>query len=131
MSHWRDRLREADGAQTSELPADDVQRLRRTVVAAAMVAHSHRWPLPFALTVGSLAAASAALVLSVAIAGPEPQATESGDRTAAAGKSAAAEMVPEAPLADSGRRQLHFATPGGTRIIWVFDAEFEVKGTLP
>jgi len=29
------------------------------------------------------------------------------------------------------RQQLHFSTPGGTRIIWVFDPGFEVKGTLP
>jgi hypothetical protein len=32
---------------------------------------------------------------------------------------------------ESGKRQLQFATPGGTRIIWVFDSDFEVKGTLP
>ena len=29
------------------------------------------------------------------------------------------------------RQQLQFSTPGGTRIIWVFDPGFEVKGTLP
>jgi hypothetical protein len=31
----------------------------------------------------------------------------------------------------SERRQLQFATPGGTRIIWTFDSEFAVKETLP
>jgi hypothetical protein len=31
----------------------------------------------------------------------------------------------------TARQQLQFATPGGTRIIWVFDSGFEVKGTLP
>jgi hypothetical protein len=31
----------------------------------------------------------------------------------------------------TARQQLHFSTPGGTRIIWVFDPGFEVKGTLP
>jgi len=30
-----------------------------------------------------------------------------------------------------GRRQFQFETPGGTRIIWVFDPEFQVKETLP
>lgn len=30
-----------------------------------------------------------------------------------------------------GRRQMQFSTPGGTRIIWVFDPEFQVKETLP
>jgi hypothetical protein len=29
------------------------------------------------------------------------------------------------------RRQLQFATPGGTRIIWTFDADFSVKETIP
>lgn len=28
-------------------------------------------------------------------------------------------------------RQFQFATPGGTRIIWVFDPEFSVKETIP
>lgn len=30
-----------------------------------------------------------------------------------------------------GRRQFQFVTPGGTRIIWVFDPEFNMKETLP
>jgi len=30
-----------------------------------------------------------------------------------------------------GRRQFQFSTPGGTRIIWVFDPEFQVKETVP
>jgi hypothetical protein len=29
------------------------------------------------------------------------------------------------------RRQLQFATPGGTRIIWTFDSDFSVKETIP
>jgi hypothetical protein len=28
-------------------------------------------------------------------------------------------------------RQLQFATPGGTRIIWTFDPEFNLKETVP
>ena len=28
-------------------------------------------------------------------------------------------------------RQLQFATPGGTRIIWIFDPEFSLKETMP
>ena len=28
-------------------------------------------------------------------------------------------------------RQFQFVTPGGTRIIWVFDPEFQLKETLP
>jgi hypothetical protein len=47
-------------------------------------------------------------------------------------------MVPKTAAIDSavvappeGRRQFQFVTPGGTRIIWVFDPEFQVKETLP
>lgn len=32
---------------------------------------------------------------------------------------------------EEGRRQFQFVTPGGTRIIWVFDPEFQMKETLP
>jgi len=37
----------------------------------------------------------------------------------------------EAPAPEGERRQLQFSTPGGTRIIWVFDSEFQLKETLP
>jgi hypothetical protein len=46
----------------------------------------------------------------------------------------AAEAPADAPAAASpaeGRRQFQFSTPGGTRIIWVFDPEFQVKETVP
>jgi hypothetical protein len=42
-------------------------------------------------------------------------------------------MSIEAPISapDDGRRQLQFSTPGGTRIIWVFDPNFTMKETVP
>ena len=43
-------------------------------------------------------------------------------------KAAVAAVTDDVP---SDRQQLQFSTPGGTRIIWVFDPAFEVKGTLP
>jgi ferric-dicitrate binding protein FerR (iron transport regulator) len=58
----------------------------------------------------------------------------------AAGVTAGRRMPPPATpavLLDDGsaqpgeRRQLQFATPGGTRIIWTFDPEFSLKGTMP
>ena len=77
------------------------------------------------LTAGSLTAASAALVLSAVTALPGATAPPAG------GLTVAGELAPETAPMGGGRQQLQFATPGGTRIIWVFDAEFEVKGTLP
>ena len=125
MSHWKNRLLEADRALTSEPSAEETLRLRRRVVAeaASAVRSRRRWSLPFLLTAGSLTAASAALVLSAVTVLP--------DASPPAGAQAiAVENGQETPRAGS-RQQLQFATPGGTRIIWVFDAEFEVKGTLP
>jgi hypothetical protein len=126
MTHWKDRLREADRDLAREMAPDEVQVLRRTIVAeaASAVRSGRPWSLPFVLTAGSLTAAAAALVLSTVTALPGA-AAPTGDQAAAI------ENAPETPPAGSGRQQLQFATPGGTRIIWVFDAEFEVKGTLP
>lgn len=39
--------------------------------------------------------------------------------------------VETAAVPAEGRRQFQFVTPGGTRIIWVFDPEFQMKETLP
>jgi hypothetical protein len=124
MSSWKTRLREADTAHARDLAPEEARRLRRTIVAEAERAARPRiWSLPFVLTAGSLAAAAAALVFSTAVAMP-PQALEVSDHLAS-------DQADTAPQAGSGRQQLQFATPGGTRIIWVFDAEFDVKGTLP
>ncbi len=45
----------------------------------------------------------------------------------------AVEARPDVPAASAPvpPRQLQFSTPGGTRIIWVFDPEFQVKETVP
>jgi hypothetical protein len=127
MTHWKNRLLDADRELAREMSPGEVQRLRRTVVAeAASAARSRRrWSLPFVLTAGSLTAAAAALVLSAVTALPGATVPPAGDLAVAG------EIAPSAPDAGGGRQQLQFATPGGTRIIWVFDAEFEVKGTLP
>jgi hypothetical protein len=125
MTIWKDLLRDADEALMRELSAEESRRLKRTVLAAASTAVHTRWSLPFALTAGSLTAAAAALVLTTVLASPGPQAPD-GTR-AGVGQ----QPTVEGPQGESGPRQLHFSTPGGTRIIWVFDADFEVKGTLP
>jgi hypothetical protein len=36
-----------------------------------------------------------------------------------------ARAIAQAADATGARRQLQFATPGGTRVIWVFDPEFK------
>jgi hypothetical protein len=39
--------------------------------------------------------------------------------------------VPLPAAAIGSPRQLQFATPGGTRIIWVFDDALDLKETMP
>ena len=40
-------------------------------------------------------------------------------------------LEPSGAAPEDSRRQLQFSTPGGTRIIWVFDPDFSMKETVP
>lgn len=125
MFSWQDRLHAADAALARDLPSERARLLRQAVIAeAARTTRLATWSLPFALTAASLTAAAVALVLPTASA-PPPQAA--GVKRAGAGEG----TTGQPPHTGSNRQQLQFATPGGTRIIWVFDPDFEVKGTLP
>src|SRR5688572_22774032 len=120
MTDWKTRLREADPERRSIAPADDVARVRETVIAAASVAPSSgrplwRRPLPVAAAVLLAIGAGAATARQVA-ENREAQAI-AGSPSGAAGASVDAA---DAPAAEVERQQLQFSTPGGTRIIWVF-----------
>ena len=126
MRDWRTELRESDPARDAEMSAADVQRVRSVVLAAAHTdgPAGFAWPRAFVAT-------TAALTLTCTLALVALQ--RSGDEM----RRQAAAMAERAPESGSDadpvvqKQQLQFATPGGTRIIWVFDSEFEVKGTLP
>jgi len=83
----------------------EVARLRQRVIDAAERRPARRW-------VPSLAAA-AALVLAVAAAWI----------TVSERSSQPPERITE-PSAKP--RQVHFSTPGGTRVVWVLDPDFDV-----
>jgi hypothetical protein len=116
-------LRESDPlAHEAGLAVDEVRRMRRTVTGAASVdagskASTPFWPPPVlvGVTVGF------ALVLATIVGRhlPPPQ-----DQAAIGGRVPA--PVGEAAMPEPARRQLQFATPGGTRIIWVFDSKFSL-----
>jgi hypothetical protein len=101
----------------------DAQRMRRVIVSAALEPSPVRtpWQRPFAI-----AAVGALLVVVGTMAGhrvivehaPTPTTT---DPSASIGGSAA----------DGERRQLQFATPGGTRIIWIFDQNLRLQESMP
>jgi hypothetical protein len=68
----------------------------------------------------------AALVVVMIVAG-----LAAGRRFATAAPPRAAEDATMRRPVDGDRRQVQFATPGGTRIIWTIDPNFHMRGTLP
>jgi hypothetical protein len=103
----------------------DAERMRRVIVSAAHESAPVRtpWLRPFAITAVGL--------LLVVVA------TMTGDRVTIAPAPAPAPTAPD-PLAavgggagDGERRQLQFATPGGTRIIWIFDQNLRLQESMP
>ena len=97
--------------------------MRRVIVAAALESAPVRtpWLRPFAI------AAVGALLVVVG--------TMAGHRVIV--RQAVAPVTTD-PLAaidveggDGERRQLQFATPGGTRIIWIFDQNLRFQESMP
>jgi len=110
MTNLGKQLRDGDPlADAPALPLEDVQRIRRTIIA-----ETHRpaalWS-PRPLMVGATVAA-----------------------TLAAGVVIGQRLPRQAPLRPGRverpggevRRQVQFDTPGGTRIIWVIDPDFDL-----
>ena len=107
------RLRAADPLRHDPaMSPQEIDAMRRAVVAAA---DRREEPLSWFPPLLALVATAAALV--IAVVGARMRETP---RTPAGGASAESAV----PSPAGGRRQLQFATPGGTRVIWVFDPEF-------
>ena len=109
-------LRDADPlAREGGLSAEHAASIRRAALAAAgqRPPTMASWPGPIfvAATVAATLAAGVALGRWL----PAPGATVFDSSVAPSSSSS---------VASNARRQLQFATPGGTRIIWVFDPEF-------
>jgi acyl-CoA reductase-like NAD-dependent aldehyde dehydrogenase len=106
-----------------ELSPADASRMRRLIVAATAGPSVARtpWQRPFAIAaVGALVAVVGAIAGHRRIVDPVP-ATQATEPLAAIGGSS---------IADE-RRQLQFATPGGTRIIWIFDQNLRLQESMP
>jgi hypothetical protein len=117
MNKLADILRAGDPAADSELSPMQVDAMRRRVLDAAGRPDVVRtpWHQPLAL----------ATVIALAVAAG----IEAGRHLTLAGDIPEPESVRTVPT--EHRRQLQFSTPGGTRIIWVFDPEFTLKETVP
>jgi len=117
MTNWQTLLREGDPVRREPaLPDDSVDRIRRAVLTAEPQPRSTSWTMrvTVASALGLLVAAGGWLRETHESDRPLPP-SQTNDRGGT-------------PSADTGeRRQLQFATPGGTRVIWVFNSDFNER----
>ena len=118
MNELRTLLRDADPlAREPGLSAADADAMRRRIVAAAGAQPSTAamWPRPVFVAV----TVAATIIIGIAMGArlSWPVARDAKPRASALART-------RGPSDFAERRQLQFATPGGTRIIWVFDPEF-------
>ena len=109
-------LRDADPlAQEAGLAPSTADDMRRAIVSAARDSSQAAvwWPRPIVVAATVAMMLTAGVILGRSLPWREARTTAALPQTSSATHAANAE-----------RRQLQFSTPGGTRIIWVFDPEF-------
>jgi hypothetical protein len=113
MNHWQQVLRDHD-PHGERMSPDAAARMREAVVRTARTASPSRvWPMRVALA----AFACVVLMLSALATQHAPLGVPLDTSPAIA--------------AGSERRQIQFATPGGTRIIWEINPDFTLGDTIP
>jgi hypothetical protein len=119
MTGVRDWLRENDPvANEPPLSEVDVRRMRRAIAAAG----ESRQPSFGDWARGTWATATVVVALTTAI-GIGRWATPAGDV-----RRVNADAAPAVTVREPGaRRQVQLIAPGGTRVIWIFNADFEMK----
>ena len=124
MTDLKTLLTDGDPVRTEgELSPADASRMRRLIVAAAPELSIVRtpWQRPVAIAaIGALVAVVGAIAGHRRIVEPVPV-PQSAEPLAVIGGSS---------MGDD-RRQLQFATPGGTRIIWIFDQNLRLQESMP
>ena len=116
MSELRDRLKRADPVAHESPPSpSDLQRMRVTVLSAVEQTQSPqpRWHR----TAWALGAVAAVAVIVGIDRWSEPTPFPSDERRTTR---ATVDMAQTSPP-----RQVQFQTPGGTRVIWIFNPEFQ------
>ncbi len=114
-------LKDADPVRHEEgLSFDDAQAMRREMLGAiadsVMTVPLWRRPLTFA--------AAAALMFGVSGVMGHRQSSSIAD-------SSGRLVGPIDAGSSADQRQLQFATPGGTRIIWIFDRNLRLQESMP
>jgi|SRR5690348_15548709 hypothetical protein len=98
----------------TDLTLEETEAMRRAVLGVIGLARSRRPVVRLAFAVGLSVAIGVGAWFSRLSGVLEP--TTNGTRA----------PVPAARV-KSGRHQVQFASPGGTRIIWVFDSNFDLR----
>ena len=109
-------LKEGDPLEIDPaLAPDDVQAIRRAILAGARVPRSASQWSPGPLATATMLAVAVIAGISVGRVLPDVATSE-------------AVATPEADErpAEAERRQVHFTTPGGTHIVWEFNSDFDL-----
>jgi hypothetical protein len=115
MNNLKDLLRDADPVPREPgLSSDALADLRRAMLAAA---HAEPVRPVFWLRQLTMAACLTVLVLAGLVAAYRVQ-------------PAARDVPTPASSASAQPTQIHFSTPGGTRIIWTLDPGFQLRETM-
>jgi hypothetical protein len=117
-----DPLRE-DSAEVG-LTSDEAQAIRRAMIAAIpTVVETHPlWRRPLVVAVAATVVVGATGIVAHRLGSRTVIAPHAPSQTHADAQS---------PGGGSERRQLQFSTPGGTRIIWIFDDSLRLQEPIP
>ncbi len=127
MTDWRTALRDADARDENDrLSPDEAESMRRAMLAAASARVSEparwSWARPMFVAATLVAMIAVGIVVGRRVDPPAQETTTTVPGQLNADARGAEASVPN--------RQLQFLTPGGTRIIWVFNSEFDMKATM-
>lgn len=114
MTDLRDRLRDADPVtHEPALPVHDAAAMRRRVIDAARETRVPAAAWNRALAIAAAVAVMAGVGVDVARRAPRQE-------------TAATPPASPAATVRATRTQLHFSTPGGTRVVWTLDPAFHL-----
>jgi hypothetical protein len=132
MTDWRTTLRDAAAREREEdarLPEADALRMRAAVLAGIEADVRRSTPLSWMRPV-ALAATVIAMITVGIVAGRRLDAPNAPDAALPDTRIAAGPGGAQSSATRSSSRQLQFLTPGGTRIIWVFNSDLNLKATI-
>jgi hypothetical protein len=132
MKNLRTLLEESDPlSDEPSLSTTDAREIRRAMLGAVETMSAVFFPraLPVAALVVVMVVAGTAAGKRLSVRAPIETASErAGARSAG---SSADPADPANPANSVERRQVRFATPGGTRIIWTIDPNFQMREVMP